>query len=252
MTLCTKSIAEKCARDAEHTGDCRCRHERAAIELGHALDNVIREIEARGPDFHMRKLARVARRSHERAVVSEQDFERSAAAEAAARARRDAQADRDRAAGFDPEARSRGKDGRMPARALLANIKAALPGLEELLAECSGAWGYEDPMYRLYYGSFKVYMLQETTEKIVAALKALAPDRELDAGFMAIIREGTGKVFELGDNQRWLATTRPMVEAFFHARFFLEMAVRCVKRLDAPPAVLPSGWAALLCLYDLR
>jgi hypothetical protein len=42
-----------------------------------------------------------------------------------------------------------------------------------------------------------------------------------------------------------------VVEAFFHARYFLEMAVRYA-HLDSPPSLLPSGYAALLCLYQLR
>lgn len=45
--------------------------------------------------------------------------------------------------------------------------------------------------------------------------------------------------------------TRPILEAFFHARFFLEMAVRYAD-LPGPPTSLPSGWAALLYLYELR
>jgi hypothetical protein len=43
-----------------------------------------------------------------------------------------------------------------------------------------------------------------------------------------------------------------MVEAFFHARFMLEMAVKFGRSLDAAPERLPSGWAALLYLYGLR
>jgi hypothetical protein len=46
--------------------------------------------------------------------------------------------------------------------------------------------------------------------------------------------------------------TRPIVEAFFHARFFLEMAVRYGNELDKAPHMLPSGWAALFYLYELR
>jgi hypothetical protein len=38
-----------------------------------------------------------------------------------------------------------------------------------------------------------------------------------------------------------------MVEAFFHARFFLEMAVRYA-HLEQPPNPLPSGYAGLLYL----
>jgi hypothetical protein len=32
----------------------------------------------------------------------------------------------------------------------------------------------------------------------------------------------------------------------------LEMAVKYGKELERPPNFLPSGWAALLYLYDLR
>jgi hypothetical protein len=41
------------------------------------------------------------------------------------------------------------------------------------------------------------------------------------------------------------------VEAL-HARYMLEMAVKYGIELDGTPRFLPSGWAALLYLYDLR
>jgi hypothetical protein len=53
-------------------------------------------------------------------------------------------------------------------------------------------------------------------------------------------------------NRVWDETTRPLVEAFFHARFFLEMAVKYADELNEPPSTLPSGWAALLYLYNAR
>jgi hypothetical protein len=99
--------------------------------------------------------------------------------------------------------------------------------------------------------SFKVYGLQAQTEEIVRELSALVPGRRLNAWFLAIVEQGTGRHFEAADNARWTETTRPMVEAFFHARFFLEMAVRYA-HLEQPPNPLPSGYAALLYLYDLR
>ena len=42
-----------------------------------------------------------------------------------------------------------------------------------------------------------------------------------------------------------------MLEAFVHAKFMVGMAVRYAE-LPLPPATMPSGWAALLYLYDLR
>ena len=143
-------------------------------------------------------------------------------------------------------------DDREEVRLLFHNLKKELPALDELLRRCSDHWGYEDPIYRFYHGSFKVYGLQETTAKVVAKLEALCPGRALNKWFMAIVEEGTGKTFRLEDNANWLAVVRPILEAFFHARFFLEMAVKYGRELEFPPTSLPSGCAALLYLYDLR
>jgi hypothetical protein len=143
-------------------------------------------------------------------------------------------------------------DDRPEAQALLANLKASLPKLEKLLDECSDHWGYEDPIYRFYHQSFKVYALGHTTKGIVSALQELSPDRPLNEWFLRIVGEGTDKTFELEHNARWLEMTRPIIEAFFHARYFLEMAVRYGRDLATAPQLLPSGWASLLYLYGLR
>jgi len=135
--------------------------------------------------------------------------------------------------------------------ALLANIRRDRNELEKLLEECSSHWGYEDPVYRFYHQSFKVYWLQQQTESIVQRLQALSPDLPLNSWFVQIVESGTGKEFKLEDNARWMEVARPILEAFFHARFFLEMAVRYAN-LPAPPQPLPSGYAALLYLFRIR
>ena len=50
----------------------------------------------------------------------------------------------------------------------------------------------------------------------------------------------------------WEPHSRPLIEAFFHARYFLEMGVKYGALLESPPSYMPSGWAALLCLYGIR
>ncbi|HEY3169971.1 MAG TPA: hypothetical protein VGK08_03110 [Thermoanaerobaculia bacterium] len=134
---------------------------------------------------------------------------------------------------------------------LLKRIKADLPALRKLLARSSDKWSYEDLVYRFYHHSFKVFDLQYRTEEIVAALRRLLPDRDLDPTFLEIVAQGSGRVFSVDQNADWPRHTRPILEAFFHARFFLEMTVRYAE-LPEPPTPLPSGWAALLCLYGLR
>lgn len=143
-------------------------------------------------------------------------------------------------------------DARPEVTALFTNLKASKTKLNSLLLKCSGDWSYFDPVYRFYHQSFKVFGLQSATLDLVGALQSLAPDRKLNARFMKIVTEGTGKTFELENNRRWDEVTRPIIEAFFHARFFLECAVRSARTLKAPPQVLPSEWAALLYLFDLR
>lgn len=134
---------------------------------------------------------------------------------------------------------------------LLRRIQESLPRLEERLHECDDHWGGEDGVYRFYHGSFKMYRLQEVTERAVSALREVLPSRGLHPSFLAIVRDGTGKVWQEEHNARWLEQTRPILEAFFHARYFLDMAVKYGKTLEQPPMPMPSGWAALLTLYGL-
>jgi len=138
---------------------------------------------------------------------------------------------------------------------LFFRLREQLPQLEELLKKVDNEWVYEDLVYRFYHHSFKVYWIQNHTEAIVQALQALAPDLPLHDFFQEIIKSGTGHVFEMSHNREWLVRGRPMLEAFFHAHFMLQMAVRHgkrMKRAKQPPQMLDSGWAAFLYLYNLR
>ena len=135
-------------------------------------------------------------------------------------------------------------------RTLRANLKARGDELRALWESVNDHWGYEDSIYRFYHQSFKVFRLQEVTLKIVATLESLLPERPLNPWFLEIVREGTGRQFSTDDNARWLAATRPIVEAFFHARYFLEL---CVRYPDPPVSLfIASGWASLLTLYGIR
>ena len=132
---------------------------------------------------------------------------------------------------------------------LRTNLREKSQEIQELWNSVNDHWGYEDAIYRFYSQSFKVYSLQKTTIRIVELLQSLVPDRELHPWFTKIVQEGTDKQFTMADNARWLEATRPIVEAFQHARYFLEMACRYHEAREEQPS--PSGWAALLNLYQL-
>jgi hypothetical protein len=127
-----------------------------------------------------------------------------------------------------------------------------LPELKKLLAEVEQHWGMEDGVYRFYHQSCKVYYLQSLTEAICTALRDLLPERPLNEWFCEIVSQGTGKQFENSCNENWFQETRAILEAAFHAHYFLKMACKYGKHLDTPPKALPSGWAAVLYLYSLR
>ena len=134
---------------------------------------------------------------------------------------------------------------------LLQNIKVRLPQLEALLSEVEDHWGMEDCFYRFYHGSFKVFGMQGLTEAICKELQALLPDRPLNRWFSGIVTSGTGHDFQTcGDN--WYAETRAILEACFHAHFFLKLVCKYGRQLDVPPNEMPSGWAAVLYLFNLR
>lgn len=135
---------------------------------------------------------------------------------------------------------------------LLQAIKTKLPELEKLYADIMDHWVYEDFVYRFYHHSFKVYYTQEATKQMVTALKALRPGQEINKDFDKIFQEGTSTSFTLADNDRWLEATRPIIEAFFHAKYFLEMAIKYGKEMDKATGSLPSGWAAFLYFYNMR
>ncbi len=134
---------------------------------------------------------------------------------------------------------------------LLATLTKELPRLEELWQNVE-KFGYERCISKFYSQSYKAFQLQELTQEIVALLQTLAPHRPLHPWFKQILAEGTGKEFSLEVNERWLETTRPIVEAFLHARYFLEMAIKYGRQLKEPPEPLqPFGWGAVLNVFGL-
>jgi len=140
---------------------------------------------------------------------------------------------------------------------LLGAIKANLAKLEQMLARMNDPWCYEDELYRFYHQSFKVYALQSCTVEATRLFEEIGKAAEierfrLNPYYRRIIQEGTGIIFEQDHNRIWSQITRPILEAFMHAKYFVEMLLKYGRNLDQPPQPMPSGWAAVLHLYNIR
>lgn len=77
-------------------------------------------------------------------------------------------------------------------------------------------------------------MDRRETSRVVNVLESLASGHPLNPWFRQIVEQGTGRAFKQDDNADWTRITSPILEAFFHARFFLEMAVRYATLLEPP------------------
>jgi len=139
---------------------------------------------------------------------------------------------------------------------LLEKIVYRLDKFEDCLGCFDNLNNYEEKMYRFYHQSFKVYGLQQITERGVELLKQCDPKKKKSfcTEYKEILKEGTGKKFEMSHNQMWTQETRPILEAFLHTKYFLEMGLKygLELKLGSSPNVIPFGWAALLELYNIR
>ena len=134
---------------------------------------------------------------------------------------------------------------------LLRRIKANLPALKRWLLDAR-EWE-QDGFYRFYRGSFKVFKLQDHTRSGFELIQNVGGEADqLNEDYCRIYEEGTRVEFNQSVNEHWLEETRPILEAFYHTRYFIQMMVRYGRKLPHAPQCLPSGWAAVLYLFELH
>ena len=71
-------------------------------------------------------------------------------------------------------------------------------------------------------------------------------------GIARLSKEGTERGFNFSTNDEWLVQTRPILEAFWHTKYFVTMMIKYAKELESAPQMLPSDWAAVLYLFELH
>ncbi len=139
------------------------------------------------------------------------------------------------------------------ARELLDNIKSNVPRIDALLKQFRN----EEPdlVYRFYHQSHKVFIMNSLIDSADNLFKNLAPEStELNSWYRLITKTALAQEFDASEsNEKWLHQTPPILLAFWNAKYFLaQMLVAADEMDEAPPQILPSGWAAILHLYNLR
>ena len=135
---------------------------------------------------------------------------------------------------------------------LLNQIKNNLSEIDSLyraFASCE-----EDFVYRFYHQSYKIFYATEEIKKAKDLFEKIAPDGiPLNDWYGKIADKAIGKSFDWKKtNPKWLDETCPILEAFWHSKYFLQQMLRFGTEFQNSPQLMPSGWAAILYLYNLR
>jgi hypothetical protein len=136
---------------------------------------------------------------------------------------------------------------------ILGSARNRAQEIQAVLKQCGAQ--YPDMFYRFYHHSCKVYWIQEKTKKMATLLGEIGLEAgitDLNRDFLDILKRGRGKTFKFSDNEAWSRKTRPLLEAFFHTREMLACLEIAAREVPQGTNCLPSGWAAVLYLYNLR
>jgi hypothetical protein len=135
--------------------------------------------------------------------------------------------------------------------ALFLRIKARLPELMEIAATLEE--DEEDGVYRLYHGSYKVFYLQDPVKAAFTLIKEIGGESDPpNSEYARIVEAGTTRQFTATTNENWNAETKPILEAFWHTKYFVNMMVKYGKKLEKVERALQPGMAAVLYLFELR
>jgi hypothetical protein len=136
--------------------------------------------------------------------------------------------------------------------ALFVRIKARLSDLEAMAEKLEAV--EENGVYRFYHGSFKVFNMQEPIKEAFKLIEEIGGvDDPPHLEYALLVKAGTENDFA-GDrtNANWDAETKPILEAFWHTKYFIKMMVKYGKKLEKVEPPLDYGMAAVLYLFELR
>ena len=135
---------------------------------------------------------------------------------------------------------------------LLSNIKAKRGELKSVHRSLISL--EPELVYRFYHQSTKVFWLKNGIENAKKLFSEIAPDgKTLNPWFSEIVDQVINAEFnDETTNKNWLTETRPILEALWHCKYFIEQMLSSADSLDKAPMILPYDWAGVLYLYNLR
>jgi hypothetical protein len=134
---------------------------------------------------------------------------------------------------------------------LFLRIKARLQELEDVAATLEEA--EEDGVYRLYHGSYKVFNLQDPVETAFELIKEIGGESDPPYfEYVQIVEAGTTNKFSATTNENWEAETKPILEAFWHTKYFINMMVKYAEDFEKVEMPTRPGMAEVLYLFELR
>lgn len=137
---------------------------------------------------------------------------------------------------------------------LIERLKERETEIRQLQQQVENWHASPDGIYRFYHHSYKVFSLNHYTEQIVSFFTELMDieRKDLHPWFVEICEEGLGRSFTQEANSNWLNETRPVMEAFFHAKHLLDMMIVYGLDKDAKEREGFGGWFSVLYLYQIR
>jgi hypothetical protein len=111
-----------------------------------------------------------------------------------------------------------------------------------------------DQKLRRSHGSYKVFYLQDAVKEAFALIEEIGGESDPPHfEYTRIVEAGTAHNFQ-GErtNTNWDAETKPILEAFWHNKYFINMMVKYATELETVEMPLDYGMAAVLYLYELR
>ncbi len=97
--------------------------------------------------------------------------------------------------------------------------------------------------------------MQDAISKFMTLARKIHPKRkkEFHSMFNEIILDAQSQgSFQLKYNDDFGEHAKPIVEAYCHCKYFMDMFLESLKMENEPESFITSGWAAILELYQLR